>query len=166
MRCVVRVLLSVVLFVQACGHGTSTVAAEAVRPSAVECTSERHGCFDKADSDGVRIKGNSVNARIMALIARGEFAEARMLIAESLKIGTLTQQAATRHLERIDKLCTKLGELPATLQRAPNFPSQLRDYTLFQIRNMLDAKDFSLATEAQLRMAKKLIEQEPRLMSN
>jgi hypothetical protein len=146
------------LFLQACGHGKSTVAA-------VECVPGRHGCFDGASEDGVRIKGNSYNARVNALIAKGEFAEARMLIAESLKIGTLSQQAATRLLERIDKLSMKLGEVPASLQRVANFPSQLRDYTLFQIRSMLDAKDFSLATEAQLHMAKKLIEQEPRLMA-
>lgn len=165
MRCVEWVLLSVVLFVQACRHGTSTVAAETSRRPAVECTSERHGCFDEADSDGVRIKGNSVNARITALIAKGEFAEARMLIAESLKIGTISQQAATRLLHKIDLMNTKLGDLPARLQRAPDFPSQLRDYTLFQIKSMLSMKDYSIAAEHQLRLAAKLIEQEPRLMA-
>jgi hypothetical protein len=35
---------------------------------------------------------------------------------------------------------------------------------LFQIKRMLDAGDFSLATEAQLRMAKKLLENPDRLM--
>jgi hypothetical protein len=153
------VLLLVLLFVQACGHGRPTVAA-------AECGPERQGCFDGASEDGVRIKGGSFNARITALIAKGQFAEARVLIAEGIKAGTLSQQAATRLLERIDKLGMKLGEVPASLQRVANFPSQLRDYTLFQIESMLKRQDYSLASHAQLRMAAKLIEQEPRLMAD
>jgi hypothetical protein len=136
-----RVLLSLLLlFVQACGHGTSMVATGARRPPAGACAPELYSCVDEANPDGVRSKGNSFNARIAALIARGEFAEARMLIAESLKIGTISQQVATQRLERIDKLCTKLGEIPASFQR--------------------------VASHAQLRMAVKLIEQEPRLMAD
>lgn len=166
MRRVERVLLSMmVLLVQACGHGTSTVAVEASRRPVAECTSEHHGCFDEANADGTRIKGSSFNARLTALLAKGEFVEARMFIAESLKIGTITQQVATQKLERIDKLCTKLGEIPASLQRVANFPSQLRDYTLYQIESMLKRQDYSLASHAQLNMAVKLIEQQPRLMA-
>ncbi|QRN98191.1 hypothetical protein JRI60_03720 [Archangium violaceum] len=45
-----------------------------------------------------------------------------------------------------------------------DFPSQLRDHTLFQIKQMLEHKDFTLATQAQLKLAEKLIEQQDRLM--
>jgi hypothetical protein len=58
----------------------------------------------------------------------------------------------------------RLGQIPASLQRAPDFPSQLKDYTLFQIKQMLDTHDFGIATEAQLRLAKKLLENTDRLM--
>ncbi len=44
------------------------------------------------------------------------------------------------------------------------FPSQLREYTLYEIERMLNGKDFSTATQAQLKMAKKLILEAPRLM--
>ena len=40
----------------------------------------------------------------------------------------------------------------------------LREYTLHQIEQMLKGKDFSIATQAQLKMAKKLILEAPRLM--
>jgi hypothetical protein len=72
--------------------------------------------------------------------------------------------ARKKMLEKIAVLNTKLGESPARLQRAPDFPSQLKDFTCFQIEKMLQAADYSLATQAQLRMAVKLIEQQPRLM--
>ncbi len=49
-------------------------------------------------------------------------------------------------------------------QRAKDFPSQLREHTLHEIEQMLNRKDFSLATQAQLKMAKKLILEAPRLM--
>jgi hypothetical protein len=94
----------------------------------------------------------------------GKFAQAEALIADGTESGLLSQPQAARLLERIAQLNTKLGELPARLQRAPDFPSQLKDYTLFQIKRMLDSSDFSLATEAQLRMAKKLLENPDRLM--
>jgi hypothetical protein len=41
-------------------------------------------------------------------------------------------------LDRIALLNTRLGQIPASLQRAPNFPSQLKDFTLFQIKQMLE----------------------------
>ncbi|MFE8598853.1 hypothetical protein [Archangium violaceum] len=50
------------------------------------------------------------------------------------------------------------------MQRAKDFPSQLREYTLYEIERMLNGRDFSIATQAQLKMAKKLILEAPRLM--
>ncbi|HSP81044.1 MAG TPA: hypothetical protein VLQ93_21150, partial [Myxococcaceae bacterium] len=110
------------------------------------------------------IKGNTVAGRVSSLIANGQFVEAQAMIAEGTAAGLLSKQQGARLLERIAQLSTKLGALPARLQRAPDFPSQLRDYTLFQIKRMLEKKDFSIATEAQLRMAKKLLENPDRLM--
>jgi hypothetical protein len=114
--------------------------------------------------EGVRLKGNSVAARIHALIAQGQFAEAEALIAESSAGGLISKEHAARLLNDIARLNMRLGEIPATLQRAKDFPSQLRDSTLYEIERMLNGKDFSLATQAQLRMAKKLILEAPRLM--
>jgi hypothetical protein len=114
--------------------------------------------------EGVRLKGGSVSARIWVLIARGQFAEAEALIAEGSTSGLIGKETAQKMLERIAVLSTKLGEIPATLQRARDFPSQLKDFTCFQIKSMLEAGDYSLATEAQLKMAVKLIEQQSRLM--
>lgn len=141
------------LFAQACGHDRAVTSAP---PPAIERVPAE---------EGVRTKGSSVHARIVALIAKGEFAEAQVLISESVKAGAISQQLATRLLDKIALLNTRLGEVPATLQRAPNFPSQLRDYTLFQIESMLAREDFSLATQAQLKLAVKLIEQQARLMA-
>lgn len=153
------------LFAQACGHdrpATSTVSAP---PPPIERVPARAPLTEAAAEEGVRTKGSSVHARIVALIAKGEFAEAQVLISESVKAGAISQQLATRLMDKIALLNTRLGEVPATLQRAPNFPSQLRDYTLFQIESMLARDDFSLATQAQLKLAVKLIEQQARLMA-
>ncbi len=122
------------------------------------------GLLDAEREEGVRTKGGSANARIWALIAKGEFVEAQALIAEGTRSGLIASATAQRMLEKIAVLNTKLGEIPARLQRAPDFPSQLKDFTCFQIERMLKAADYSLATQAQLRMAVKLIEQQPRLM--
>ena len=73
-------------------------------------------------------------------------------------------QEPVRTPARIAQLNTKLGVIPARLQRAKDFPSQLKDYTLYQIEKMMDDGDFSLATKAQLQEAAKLIKQQPRLM--
>lgn len=108
--------------------------------------------------------GDSVSPRILALVARGQFAEARMLIQESVKGGLMSQASATALLARIQLLNTKLGEIPARLQRVANFPAVLKDYTLYEIRSMLERQEFSVASEAQLKVAKKLIEESPRLM--
>jgi hypothetical protein len=116
------------------------------------------------EEEGVRTKGGSASARIWALIAKGQFAEAQALIAEGTSAGLISKEIATRMLHRISVLNTKLGEIPARLHRAKDFPSQLKDYTLFEIKSMLDKKDFSQATQAQLQMARKLIEEQSRLM--
>lgn len=143
-----------------CGHARS----DALRDPSAPALQERDGSGLETGDDGVRIKGSTLSSRISVLIANGQFAEAEVLIAEGSASGLLSQPQAARLLERIAQLNTKLGELPARLQRAPDFPSQLKDYTLFQIKRMLEAGDFSLATEAQLRMAKKLLENPERLM--
>lgn len=108
--------------------------------------------------------GGTATARIHVLMAQGKFADAEALIARTMASGLLSKPHATQLLDKISTLNTKLGELPARLQRAPNFPSQLKDHTLFQIRRMLDSKDFSLATEAQLKLATKLLKETPRVM--
>ncbi|WP_224368615.1 hypothetical protein [Hyalangium versicolor] len=112
---------------------------------------------DTAHEEGIRTKGGSASARIWVLIAKGEFAEAEVLIVESTCSGLITPATAQKMLEKLAVLNTKLGEIPARLQRAPDFPSQLKDFTL-------KAGDYSLATQAQLRLAVKLIEQQSRLM--
>jgi hypothetical protein len=117
-----------------------------------------------APDDGVRVKGSTGVTRIQALIAQGQFVEAEALIAESSAAGLLSKPHATRLLERIAQLNTKLGEIPARLQRAKDFPSQLKDYTLYQIEKMMDDGNFSLATKAQLKEAAKLIKEQTRLM--
>jgi hypothetical protein len=86
------------------------------------------------------------------------------LIVEAKASGLIAAPTATRMLERIAMLNMRVGQLPATLQRARNFPSQLKDHTLFEVRQMLDQKDFSLATEAHLKMVVKIIQNPERLM--
>ena len=108
--------------------------------------------------------GDSASPRILVLIARGQFAEAQMLIHEAVKSGLMSQASAAVLLARIQLLNTKLGEIPAHLQRVSNFPAVLKDYTLHQIRVMLDRRDYSVATVSQLRTAQKLIEDQKRLM--
>ncbi|PTL85542.1 hypothetical protein [Vitiosangium sp. GDMCC 1.1324] len=149
-----------ILFSMGCGHDRSAV----LRVPATPAGQERPAPGLETEDEGVRVKGGTLSSRISVLIANGEFAEAEALIAEGTASGLLSQPQAARLLERIAQLNTKLGELPARLQRAPDFPSQLKDYTLFQIKRMLEAGDFSLATEPQLRMAKKLLENPDRLM--
>ena len=117
----------------------------------------------REDSEA-RADCNSAAARIQALIAQGQFAQAEALIAESTAAGLLSRPHATHLLARITQLNTKLGEIPARLQRAKDFPSQLKDYTLYQIEKMMKDGDFSLATKAQLQEAAKLIKQQARIM--
>lgn len=108
--------------------------------------------------------GDSVSPRVLLLIKNGQFAEAQLLIQELVKGGLMAPATATTLLARIQLLNTKLGELPARLQRGANFPAVLKDYTLHAIRTVLERRDYSVATVAQLRTAQKLIEDNPRLM--
>ena len=114
--------------------------------------------------DGTRVECSTVGARINALIAKGQFAEAEALIAEATAGGLISQPQAAEKLQKIVQLSTRVGQLQASLQRAKDFPSQLKDYTLFEIKQMLQNKNFSLATEAQLKMVKKLLEDPERVM--
>ncbi len=114
--------------------------------------------------EDVRDTCNSTSARINALIANGQFAEAEALIAEASLGGLISQPQAAEMLRQLTQLSTRVGQLPASLQRAKDFPSQLKDYTLFEIKRMLQHKNFSLATESQLKMVKKLLEDPERVM--
>ncbi len=148
-----------------CGHGEAARREEPGTGLRVECARGDEGaCGAEESREETRSKGGTVSARIWALIAQGQFAEAQALIAESAAAGLITQQTATRMVERITLLTTRLGQVPATLQRVKDFPSQLREHSLFQIKQMLENKDFTLATQAQLKLAEKLIEQQERLM--
>ncbi len=148
-------LLASSLLTGGCIHGDSV---------AVQAEVESPWSSPGEPSEGVDSKCVTLSARISVLMAKGQFAEAEALIAEGLASGLLSKPQATRLLERIAQLNMRLGQVHASLQRAPDFPSQLKDHTLFQIKQMLDKKDFGLATEAQLRLAKKLIENSDRLM--
>jgi hypothetical protein len=149
----------ILLTMGACTHASSEVHDRPV--VLLRATVAARG---DAPEVGGRNECNSAAARIHALIAQGKFAEAEALIAEASAGGLLSQPHAARLLNDIARLNTKLGEIPATLQRAQNFPSQLREYTLHEIERMLNGRDFSIATQAQLKMAKKLILESPRLM--
>jgi hypothetical protein len=148
-----------------CGHGVAAggpgdgLGVECARGAEGAC-----GAEGEEREEGRRTKGGTVSARIWALIAQGQFAEAEALIAEATAGGTLAQPQAARMLERIALLSTRLGQVPARLQRVADFPSQLREHTLFQIKQMLERRDYSLATQAQLKLAEKLLEQSERLM--
>lgn len=148
-----------------CGHGGAVGREERAEGLRVACARGDEGaCGADEVDEGTRSKGGTVSARIWALIAQGQFAEAQVLIAESAAAGLLSQQQAARMLERITLLNTRLGQVPASLQRVRDFPSQLREHTLFQIKQLLEQRDFTLATQAQLKLAEKLIEQQERLM--
>ncbi|HYO68129.1 MAG TPA: hypothetical protein VEU33_18830 [Archangium sp.] len=150
-----RVLLGwLALVVGACGHGANALHEDSAKPGVVR----------EAPDDGVHGECNTAAARIQALLAQGQFVEAKALIAESTAAGLLSRPHATQLLARIAQLNTKLGEIPARLQRAKDFPSQLKDHTLYQIEKMMDDGDFSLATKAQLKEAAKLIKEQTRLM--
>ena len=157
----IRSLLNcfILLMTGACTHASSGVRD---RPAVLlRATDAARG---DAPEVGGRSECNSAAARIHALIAQGKFAEAKALIAEASAGGLISQPYAARLLNDIAKLSTKLGDVHARLQRVKDFPSQLKDYTLHQIDQMLRQKDFSIATMDQLKLAKKLILESPRLM--
>lgn len=159
MKAYLFLLVGAILFAGGCSHQNNAVRQEP----------DTGWVADTADADapgeGVRVKGgNSVSTRIWVLINNGQFVEAEALIAEATASGLVAAPMATRMLDRIALLNMKLGQIPATLQRAPDFPTQLRDYTLFEIIKMQQRNDFSVATKLQLRMVKKLLEQPDRLL--
>ncbi|QRK12624.1 hypothetical protein JQX13_22890 [Archangium violaceum] len=159
MKAYLFLLVGAILLSGGCSHQNNAVRQEP----------DTGWVADTADADvpgeGVRLKGgNSVSARIWVLINNGQFAEAEALIAEAKASGLIAAPMATRMMDRITLLNMKLGQIPATLQRAPDFPTQLKDYTLFEIIKMQKQNDFSLATKLQLKMVKKLLEQPERLM--
>lgn len=148
-----------------CGHGEAARRGESGEGLSVACARGDEGaCGAEELEEGTRSKGGTVSARIWALIAQGQFAEAQALIAESAAAGLISQQVATKMLERITLLSTRLGDISARLQRVANFPSQLKNHTLFEIKQLLERRDYSLATQAQLKMAEKLIERPDHLM--
>lgn len=149
----------------ACGHGGASQRQESGEGLTVGCArGDVESCEAVGLEEGTRAKGGTASARIWALIAKGQFAEAQALIAESVAAGLIEQGQAARMTERITLLTTRLGDVPARLQRVANFPSQLKEHTLFEIKQLLERGDYSLATHAQLKMAEKLIERPERLM--
>ncbi len=150
-------LSGLLLVLGGCGHASSSPRVE---PSWVQPHASDPGL-----EEGVRSKGDStINAHIRALIVRREFTQAEAYIAEAEAASLLTRTQAAQWLEKISKLTTKLREIPASVQRAKDFPSQLKEYTLHQIEQMLKNDDFSIATAAQLRQAAKLIKEHPRIL--
>lgn len=155
----ILLLLVAVLLASGCSHGGRTVRKESGSGRSAATA------FAIEAEEGVRINDcNSSSARIWVLINNGQFAEAQALIAEAKASGLIAAPLATRMLDRINLLNTRVGQLPATLQRVRNFPSQLKDYTLFEVQQMLEQKDFSLATQTQLQMVSKIIKNPDRLM--
>ena len=149
MKTCLMFLMGAILLASGCSHESSAVRQE----------SDTHWATNTADESC-----NTVPARIWALINNGQFAEAQALIAEAKASGLIAAPMAARMLDKISLLNTRVGQLPATLQRVRNFPSQLKDYTLFEVQQMLEQKDFSLATRSQLQMVSKIIKNPDRLM--
>jgi hypothetical protein len=150
-----------ILLVSACTHDSHLVAKDSY-PGWTAVIEDVN-----APEEGARNNPcSSVSARIWALIEQGQFAEALALIAEAKASGLIAAPLAARMLDKISLLNTRVGQLPATLQRVRNFPSQLKDYTLLEVKQMLERKDFSLATQAQLQMVSKIIKNPDRLMEN
>jgi hypothetical protein len=118
MNAYLLLLGGLVLLASSCSHESS-----AVRQSPSTAWAAETAYADEPE-EGVRIKGgNSVSARIWVLIENGQFAEAQAMIAEAQASGLIAAPLATRMLDRITLLNMRVGQLPATLQRARNFPS-------------------------------------------
>ncbi len=100
---------------------------------------------------------NTAEAQITHLISEGQFAEAEALITESASSGLVEQSTAVALRRQIADLSMKLGEIPARLQRVPNFPAKLKDFTRFQIQKMYDSNDFSIASKKEFQTALKLL---------
>ncbi|MCY1083202.1 hypothetical protein [Archangium lansingense] len=113
------------LLASGCGHVTGSARDLSERHRL------EHASYEEPEN-GVRAECSTVGARINALIAKGQFAEAEALIAEASAGGLVSQAWATEKLQTIAQLSTRVGQLSASLQRAKDFPSQLKDYTLFE----------------------------------
>ncbi len=109
------------------------------------------------EGGGAGFGRNSVEARITHLISEGQFAEAEALITESAASGLVEQSVAVSLRRQIADLSMKLGEIPARLQRVPNFPAKLKDFTRFHIQKMYDSADFGIASKKELQTALKLL---------
>ncbi len=109
------------------------------------------------EGGGAGFGRNSAEARINHLLVEGQFVEAEALITESLSSGLIEQSSATVLRRQIADLSLKLGDIPARLQRVPNFPAKLKEYTRHQIQRMYDGNDFSLVSKKELQTALKLL---------
>ncbi|HYO54659.1 hypothetical protein [Archangium sp.] len=109
------------------------------------------------EGGGAGFGRNTAEARITHLISEGQFAEAEALITESASSGLVEQSTAIALRRHVADLSMKLGEIPARLQRAPNFPAKLKDFTRFHIQKMYDSQDFSIASKKELQTALKLL---------
>ncbi len=114
-------------------------------------------CAHVDEGSGGGFGRNSAEARITHLISEGRFAEAEALVSESAASGLIESSAATAFRRHIADLSMKLGEIPARLQRVPNFPARLKDFTRHDLQKMYDAENFTLATKKELQTALKLL---------
>jgi len=116
-------------------------------------------CAHSAEGGGAGFGRNSAEARITHLISEGQFAEAEALIAESASSGLVEKSTTVALRKQIADLSMKLGEIHARLQRAPNFPAKLKEFTRFQIQKMYDSKNFSIASKKEFQTALKLLKE-------
>jgi hypothetical protein len=100
---------------------------------------------------------NTAEARINHLLSEGQFVEAEALLTESVSSGLVEQSTAVTLRREIAELSMKLGEIPARLQRIPNFPAKLKEFTRFQIQKMYDGNDCSLVSKKEIQTALKLL---------
>jgi hypothetical protein len=114
-------------------------------------------CAYLDEGGGAGFGRNTAEARINHLIVEGEFVEAEALSTESASSGLIEQSTATALRRQIADLSLKLGEIPARLQRVPNFPAKLKDFNRLQIQKMYDSNDFSLASKKEIQTALKLL---------
>lgn len=109
MRVRARYLLGVLL-VAGCGHGASPLRAPP----------------EEALEEGVRTKGGTTaTSRVPILLARGEYAEAEVLIVELLKAGQLSQIEAERlrrEARRLKEQRTDSGRKPPPVE--PRGPAE------------------------------------------
>jgi len=102
-RCLL-VMGLVLLGASACRHTSSDIREE---PSAQRGTND--AC-------------NTTAARIQALMAQGQFAEAEVLIAEASAGGLISREHAARLLNDIARLNMRLGQIPGHLAARQGLP--------------------------------------------